>query len=244
MLDELPLELLAPVLTRLAATDLSRVSRCCRSLCAAASAAAAMRVRCHRHALEPHAELPETWLWLAALLELEWAISAGGETTFLRGCDAGVVQACGNPGDGRLGLRSVVVDGPEPLGPHIAPGFTALLPEPLELGVQGNGDRWIPRLSGGQSVAAGSEHALLLRADGRLLACGNGFRGRLGNGDEDPRCVCACARACRLPPPTHPSTPPTHPPHTHTHLTIHNWCVLAAQADPYASGVARPIGRG
>jgi hypothetical protein len=223
MLDELPPELLAPVLTRLAATDLSRVSRCCRSLCAAASAAAAMRVRCHRHALEPHAELPETWLWLAALLELEWAISAGGETTFLRGCDAGVVQACGNPGDGRLGLRSVVVDGPEPLGPHIAPGFTALLPEPLELGVQGNGDRWIPRLSGGQSVAAGSEHALLLRADGRLLACGNGFRGRLGNGDEDPRCV--CARACRLPPPTHPSTPthpPTRPPHTHTHLTIHN----------------------
>ena len=188
MLDELPSELLAPVLTRLVATDLSRVSRCCRSLCAAASAAAATRVRCHRHALEPRKELPETWLWLAALLELEWAISAGGETTFLRGCDAGVVQACGNPGDGRLGLRSVVVDGPEPLGPHIAPGFTALSPEPLELG--NDGGRCILRLSGGQSVAAGSEHALVLREDGRLLACGNGFRGRLGNGDEDPRCVC------------------------------------------------------
>ncbi len=191
MLDELPSELLAPVLALLAATDLSRVSRCCRSLSAAASATAATRVCCHRHAMEPHAELTETWLWLAALLELEWAISAGGETTFVRGCQAGVIQACGNPGDGRLGLRSVVTEGPEPLGAHIAPGFSALSPAPLELYGQGTGDRPIAvaRLSGVQSVAAGSEHALLLREDGRLLACGNGFRGRLGNGDENPRLI-------------------------------------------------------
>ena len=77
---------------------------------------------------------------------------------------------------------------------HIAPGFNALTPTPLDLWQarqtyhpepEPEPEHHMPHH--GQTIGAGSEHAVLLRPDGQLLACGNGFRGRMGNGDEDPR---------------------------------------------------------
>ena len=193
MLQDVPSDLLPAVLGLLPAPELARLACTCRSLRTGANAAC--RRRCG--GVVERRGAAEGWPWLAMTLELPWEVSAGGETTLIRGDGADAdAFVCGLAQDGRLG----VTHGRAASGSGAAGGFRSLpasaastmvadmytKPRALHLIEPGGASNPSgPAAERPHHISAAAEHTLLVTSGGALLACGNGFRGRLGRGTEE-----------------------------------------------------------
>ena len=212
MLQDVPSDLLPAVLGLLPAPELARLACTCRSLRTGANAAC--KRRCG--GVVERRGAAEGWPWLAMTLELPWEVSAGGETTLLRGDGADAdAFVCGLAQDGRLGVtHGRAASGPGAGGFRSLPASAAstmvadMYTKPRALHLIEPGGASSPsgpaaeRRHGGAAasgsthhisaasgsacyISAAAEHTLLVTNGGALLACGNGFRGRLGRGTEE-----------------------------------------------------------